>query len=139
MFLCVCLTVATIQALPVIILLGDSVPMLGDNTLLQNYIQDLNILNSDESKMELQNDGSISFEDDLEVEIENSEDKAEEYEIIVLNIEENMEDIVKFEEIIEATKDLNSIEETILAKDLEISDEDEEVEGMGHEDIKTLE
>ena len=59
--------------------------MLGDNTLIQNYIQDLNILNSDESKMELQNDGSISFEDDLEVEIENSEDKAEEYEIIVLN------------------------------------------------------
>ena len=139
MFLCVCLTVATIQALPVIILLGDSVPMLGDNTLIQNYIQDLNILNSDESKMELQNDGSISFEDDLEVEIENSEDKAEEYEIIVLNIEENMEDIVKFEEIIEATKDLNSTEEMILAKDLEISDEDEEVEGMGHEEIKTLE
>ena len=124
MFLCVCLTVATIQALPVIILLGDSVPMLGDNTLLQNYIQDLNILNSDESKMELQNDGSILFEDDLEVEIENSEDKAEEYEIIVLNIEENMEDIVKFEEIIEATKDLNSTVEMILAKDLEISDED---------------
>ena len=139
MFLCVCLTVATIQALPVIILLGDSVPMLGDNTLIQNYIQDLNILNSDESKMELQNDGSISFEDDLEVEIENSEDKAEEYEIIVFNIEENIEEIVKFEEIIEATKDLNSTEEMILAKDLEISDEDEEVEGMGHEEIKTLE
>ena len=76
MFLCVCLTVATIQALPVIILLGDSVPMLGDNTLIQNYIQDLNILNSDESKMELQNDGSILFEDDLEVEIENSKDKT---------------------------------------------------------------
>ena len=129
MFLCVCLTVATIQALPVIILLGDSVPMLGDNTLIQNYIQDLNILNSDESKMELQNDGSISFEDDLEVEIENSEDKPEEYEIIVLNIGE----------IFETTKDLNSTEETILAKDLEISDEDEEVEGMGHEEIKTLE
>jgi hypothetical protein len=76
---------------------------------------------------------------DLEVEIENSEDKPEEYEIIVLNIGEDMKDIVKFEEIVEETKDRKVPEETILAKDLEISDEDEEVERMGPEDIKTLE
>eukprot|EP00091_Calanus_sinicus_P017654 TRINITY_DN3819_c0_g1_i2.p1 TRINITY_DN3819_c0_g1~~TRINITY_DN3819_c0_g1_i2.p1 ORF type:complete len:141 (-),score=52.13 TRINITY_DN3819_c0_g1_i2:12-434(-) len=130
--LCVCLAVTTIQALPVIILLGDSVPLLdADNTLLQNYILDLAILNSDKTTVELQKPGSISFEDDIEQ--ENSEDKSEEYEIIVLNFGEDLKDV---DDIIEETNMENSTEQ---ANDLEMSDEDKTTELMQHEDTKSLE
>eukprot|EP00091_Calanus_sinicus_P023524 TRINITY_DN7992_c0_g1_i1.p1 TRINITY_DN7992_c0_g1~~TRINITY_DN7992_c0_g1_i1.p1 ORF type:complete len:126 (-),score=46.07 TRINITY_DN7992_c0_g1_i1:61-438(-) len=114
--LCVCLAVVTIQALPVIILLDDSVPLLeADNTLLQNYIQDLAVLNSDKTTLELQKPGSISFDDDIEK--ENSEDKSEDYEIIVLNFGEDLKDILDVDDIIEETYMENSTEE---AKDLEM-------------------